>query len=217
MSQDLPVPPPILPSQGSPQRLLLVDDDVMLLETLQELLAAEGFQVHCAASAEAAEAHLMAAQPPLGLVITDLVMPGRSGMDVLRTALSVNPSCTVLVMSGFSTVKEANEAMALGAYGMVTKPLQMESFRQTLWRIHERALLMRERDALKARAAELQARVESLEAIQGRMEMLAQRMNPLPPNHADSLQDLTSLHAQGLLTGEQFEAARQFLLAKWLA
>ena len=209
--------PPIIPTRGPAQRLLLVDDDVTLLETLQEMLVAEGFLVHCASSAESAEAYLQAAQPPLGLVITDLVMPGRSGMDVLKTALALNPSCTVLVMSGFSTVKEAAEAMALGAYGLVNKPLQMEPFRQTLWRIHERAQLVRERDALKARAAELQTRVEALEAIQGRMEMLAQRMNPLPATHADSLQDLASLHAQGLLTAEQFEAAKQFLLAKWLA
>jgi len=211
------VPPAKLPSHGPVQRLLLVDDDVLLLETLQELLTAEGFQVHCAASAESAESYLRTCEPPLGLVITDLVMPGRSGMDVLRTALACNPSCTVLVMSGFSTVKEATEAMALGAYGLVNKPLQVDPFRHTLRRIRERALLMRERDALQAQVAGLQERVDALEAIQGRMEMLAQRMNPLPANHADSLQDLTSLHAQGLLSAEQFEAAKQFLLSKWLS
>ena len=208
---------PIIPASAPPQRLLLVDDDLLILETLQEMLKAEGFQVATCASAERAEQVLRDARPPYDLVITDLVMPGRSGMDVLRTALALNPGCTVLVLSGFGTVKEATEAMDLGAYGLVNKPFQLEAFRQTLRRIVERTQLVRERDALLAKVADLQARVDGLEAIQGRMEMLAQRMNPLPPNHADSLQDLTGLHAQGLLTTEQFEAARKFLLAKWLS
>ena len=208
---------PIIPGTAAPQRLLLVDDDMLLLETMQEMLKTEGFQVATCASAEAAEEVLRAVRPPHDLVITDLVMPGRSGMDVLRTALALNPGCTVLVLSGFGTVKEATEAMDLGAYGLVNKPFQMEPFRQTLRRIVERTQLVRERDALQHKVAELQARVDNLETIQGRMEMLAQRMNPLPPNHADSLQDLTGLHVQGLLTTEQFEAARKFLLAKWLS
>jgi DNA-binding NtrC family response regulator len=210
------VTPPIIPIHDAPRRLLLVDDDVLLLETLQELLTAEGFQVVTASNAEAAEHFLQAARPPYDLVITDLVMPGRSGMDVLRTALKLNPGCTVLVMSGYGTVKEATEAMDLGAYGLVNKPLQMDPFRQTLRRIHERTSLVRERDALKGRVEGLQARVDALEAIQGRMEMMAQRMNPLPAAHADTLQDLGALHAAGLLSDEQFAAAKQFLLAKWL-
>ena len=208
---------PLHPGTAPPQRLLLVDDDVLLLETLEETLRAEGYQVAICASAEAAEDVLRAIRPPYDLVITDLIMPGRSGMDVLRTALALNPGCTVLVLSGFGTVKEATEAMDLGAYGLVNKPLQMDQFKQTLRRINERTQLVRERDALQAKVTELQARVDSLETIQGRMEMLAQRMNPLPPNHADSLQDLAGLHVQGLLTTEQFEAARKFLLAKWLS
>jgi DNA-binding NtrC family response regulator len=208
---------PIIPTHLPRQPLLLVDDDQLLLETLQELLQAEGFQVATAGHAERAEELLRETQPPFDLIITDLVMPGRSGMDVLRTALGVNPGCTVLVLSGYGTVKEATEAMDLGAYGLVNKPLQMDIFRQTLRRIVERAGLVRERDQLKARAEQLQARVEALEAIQGRMEMLAQRMNPLPANHMDSLQDLAGLHAQGLLTADQFEAAKKSLLAKWLS
>ena len=212
-------PPPIA-SQSSPQRLLLVDDDVILLETLQELLTAEGFEVETGASAEAAEAILKGARPPYGLVITDLVMPGRSGMDVLRTALELNPGCTVLVLSGYGTPKEATEAMDLGAYGLVNKPFQIDLFRHTLRRIVERTELVRQRDVLKGRVSELQARVDALETIQGRMEMLAQRMNPLPQDPTsptDRLQDLAHLHTQGLLTLEQFEAAKQAVLAKWLS
>jgi DNA-binding NtrC family response regulator len=211
--------PPIIPSHLPPQRLLLVDDDPLLLETLRELLDGEGFKVTCAPSGEEAETLLLQAAPPFELVLTDLVMPGKSGMDVLRTALQRNPSCTVLVLSGYGTLREATEAMDRGAYGLVNKPLQLESFRQTLRRIVERTHLIVERDALKTQVRDLTQRVESMETIQGRMEMLAQVMTPEPASGRKDLKelhDLANLHTRGQLTDEEFEAAKKSLLSKWL-
>jgi DNA-binding NtrC family response regulator len=202
-------------------RLLLVDDDPLLLETLQSLLDGEGFLVTCAGSGEEAESLLAQAKPPFELVLTDLVMPGRSGMDVLHTALARNPSCTVLVLSGFGSLREATEAMDQGAYGMISKPLQLESFRQTLRRIVERTHLIVERDALRAEVQSLRHRVESMTTVQGRMEMLAQAMTPEPASAArpdmKDLTELATLHARGQLTDEQFEAAKKALLGRWLA
>lgn len=205
---------PIIPSHLPPQRLLLVDDDLVLLETLQELLSLEGFQVKTASSGEEADALLTAATPPYDLVLTDLVMPGKTGMDVLKTALAHNPSCTVLVLSGYGTVKEATEAMDKGAYGLVNKPLQLEAFRQTLRRIVERAQLIRERDQLKTRVRDLEDRTGRLETLQGRMEMLAQRMDPHAPE-TTPLQVLQELRDQGILDEERFEAGRKALHAGW--
>ncbi len=214
------MPPPIIPAHLPPQRLLLVDDDPLLLDTLRELLGTEGFLVTCADSGEAAEAILRQAQPPFELVLTDMVMPGKSGMDVLRSALELNPSCTVLVLSGFGTLREATEAMDQGAYGMVNKPLQLESFRQTLRRIVERTNLVVERDALKAKVRDLTQRLEAMETLQGRMEMLAQVMTPEPAEVSrkdlKELHDLAALHLRGQLTDEEFEAAKKSLLSKWL-
>jgi DNA-binding NtrC family response regulator len=139
-------------------------------------------------------------------------MPGKTGMDVLRTALSLNPGCTVLVLSGYGTVREATEAMERGGYGMVSKPLQLEAFRQTLRRILERTHLIRERDHLKARVKELEEREARLEAIQGRMEMLAQHMAP-SSSGVGLLALLKELRSQGILDPAQFEAARKILLA----
>jgi DNA-binding NtrC family response regulator len=213
--------PPIIPSHLPLQRLLLVDDDPLLLEGLQGMLGGEGFQVTPAGSGEEAERLLRQATPPFELVLTDLVMPGKSGMDVLRTALERNPSCTVLVLSGYGALKEATEAMDQGAYGMVSKPLQMESFKQTLRRIVERTHLIVERDALKAQVQELSARVETMETIQGRMEMLAQVMMPDPPESARAdvrdLQNLAGMHSRGQLSDEEFEAAKKTILSRWLA
>lgn len=207
----IPVPTP--PPDPQPQPLLLVDDDLILLDTLREFLANEGFAVTVAASGEEAEELLVAAASPFDLVLTDLVMPGKTGMDVLRTALNRNPGCTVLVLSGYGTVREATEAMELGAFGMVSKPLQLEAFRQTLRRILERTRLIRERDQLSKRVAELEERNARLEAIQGRMEMLAQRMAPTGPR-MDRLQVLKDLRARGILEQAAFDAAWKAVLAE---
>lgn len=213
------MPPPVIPTHLPPRRLLLVDDDPVLLETLSDLLQHEGFTVTTAESGEGAERLLAAARPPFDLVLTDLVMPGKSGMDVLRAALEVNPSCTVLILSGFGSVREATEAMDLGAYGMVTKPLHLDQFRNMLRRLLERIELIHERDHLRKRVQELQARIESLEATKGRMEMLAHRINPMADSGSEALGDLerlAGLKARGMLTEEQFEGAKKALLSRWL-
>lgn len=191
----------------------------MLRETLTDLLENEGFRVTNAASGEEAEAILEATKPSFDLVLTDLVMPGKSGMDVLRKALAKNPSCTVLVLSGFGSVREATEAMDAGAYGLVTKPLQLDQFRNTLRRLMERIELVTERDEFRTRIKALQAQVEALEATKGRMEMLASRISPASDTPSESLVDLerlASLKSRGLLTDDQFETAKKALLARWI-
>ncbi len=211
--------PPIIPSHLPPHRLLLVDDDPVLRETLGNVLQQEGFTVTQAASGEEADRILHIARPPFDLVLTDLVMPGKSGMDVLKKALEVNSSCTVLVLSGFASVREATEAMERGAYGMLTKPLHLDQFRNILRRLMERIDLLREREELRAAVARLQAKVEELEATKGRMEMLAQRISPTTEASTEALDDLerlAGLRSRGMLTEEQFELARKSLLSRWL-
>jgi DNA-binding NtrC family response regulator len=213
------LPPAIIPAHLPPHPILLVDDDPVLRETLTDLLRHEGFKVIQAASGEEAERHLLAAQPPIDLVLTDLVMPGKSGMDVLHTALEICPSCTVLVLSGFASVREATEAMVAGAYGIVTKPLHLDQFRTILRRLVERTDLLEEREALRKRVRALETKVEELEATKGRLEILAQRISPIPEAGSEALDDLerlAGLRARGMLSEDQFEGAKQALLNRWL-
>ena len=215
-----PIVPPQLPSPS----LLLVDDDPMPRETLATLLQGEGFQVTTAATGEAAEKILREAHPPFDLVITDLVMPGKSGMDVLKAALKVNPSCTVLVLTGFGSVREATEAMEIGAFDFVTKPMQIDQFRNTLRRLMERRTLTHERDELRTKVKELMERAERLETTLGRMEILANQISPAPattpvPTPADPLADLERLAAlkgKGMLSDDEYEQTKKTLIARWL-
>ena len=97
--------------------VLVVDDEPGMRHFLEKTLAPRAGQVFAAASAEEAEALLR--RHRFNLVILDISMPGKSGMDVLRTALKVDPSCTVLVLTGFGSVREATEAVEEGAFGLV--------------------------------------------------------------------------------------------------
>ena len=212
---------PLDPSHLPAPSLLLVDDDPIPRETLSTLLAAEGFQVVTASTGEEAERKLREVHPPFELVITDLVMPGKSGMDVLKCALNVNPSCTVLVLTGFGSVREATEAMELGAFDFVTKPMQIDQFRNTLRRLMERRDLAHERDELRAKVLALTERAERLETTLGRMEILANQIAPstlqAKPDALEDLERLASLRGKGLLSEEEFEQGKKNLLARWLA
>lgn len=188
-------------------------------ETLSTLLSAEGFQVVTAASGEEAERKLKAEHPPFDLVITDLVMPGKTGMDVLKCALQTNPSCTVLVLTGFGSVREATEAMEMGAFDFVTKPMQIDQFRNTLRRLMERRTLAHERDELREKVKVLSERAERLETTLGRMEILANQITPSSPARSDALADLerlAALKAKGMLSDEEFEQGKKNLLSRWL-
>ena len=190
-------------------------------ETLSTLLSAEGFQVFTASSGEEAEQKLKAEQPPFDLVITDLVMPGKTGMDVLKCALNRNPSCTVLVLTGFGSVREATEAMELGAFDFVTKPMQIDQFRNTLRRLMERRTLTHERDELRVKVKALSERAERLETTLGRMEILANSMAPTSgsakPDALADLERIAALKTKGLLSDEEFEQGKKNLLARWLS
>jgi DNA-binding NtrC family response regulator len=106
-------------------RLLVVEDRDSLRRLLDRALTAEGYAVTSAADGETA-LRLLDDQPPFDLVITDLKLPGASGLDVLRAARSRPTPPSVLVLTAYGTVAAAVEAMKLGAIDFVEKPLEIE-------------------------------------------------------------------------------------------
>ncbi len=107
-------------------RILCVDDDQVTLiktvKTLQSMLP--GDNVWKAGSGEAALDQLRA--QPVDLVITDLVMPGMTGLDVLREAKVLNPQTEVVMLTGHASIDTAIEAIRLGALDYLTKPLESD-------------------------------------------------------------------------------------------
>jgi DNA-binding NtrC family response regulator len=105
-------------------RILVVDDDPSLRRVLQAQLEEEGYEVAAAASAQQTESILQLRS--LDLVITDLKMPGMSGLELLRHIRSQHPQTIVVMLTAFGTVDTAVEAMKAGAYDYLTKPVRSD-------------------------------------------------------------------------------------------
>lgn len=105
----------------SPVRLLIVEDDEGLRQVLQIQLAHEGYETRSVVSVE--EAIPILEKIPHEVVITDLNLPGASGIELLKRARAMDPETAVILMTAFATVETAVQAMKQGAYDYITKPV----------------------------------------------------------------------------------------------
>ena len=105
-----------------PQTMLVVDDDRANLASLERIFLRENLQVVVARSGKEALDVLRSQQ--IGVCLSDLMMPGVSGLDLLRAAKKVSPETEVILMTAFGTVELAVEAMRDGAWDFVTKPFK---------------------------------------------------------------------------------------------
>jgi DNA-binding NtrC family response regulator len=111
----------------SKKRILVVDDDESLRWVTQAQLQQSGYDV--AAAANAASALEQIRNLPADLVITDLKMPGMSGLELLKEIRAGYPEIIVIMVTAFGTVENAVEAMKAGAYDYITKPVNMDELR----------------------------------------------------------------------------------------
>lgn len=110
--------------------VLIVDDETNIRKMLGSLLRSEGFGVHEAASADEGLAGVRELEPDV--VLIDLAMPGRSGLEALPQLIEAAPEVPVVMMSGRATLSDAVQATRLGAYHFLEKPLSPEAVLLTL-------------------------------------------------------------------------------------
>jgi DNA-binding NtrC family response regulator len=116
-------------------RLLIVDDEAELKDALCETLAEEGYETAGAASGEEGLKALQRAD--FDLLLTDLMMPGMDGIQLLRQALEIDPNLVGVIMTGQGTIPTAVEAMKAGAFDYVLKPFNLQTMRPILGRALE--------------------------------------------------------------------------------
>src|SRR6266513_2326432 len=107
------------------KRLLIVEDKESLALMLQETVASEGLEADVVSDGKDAIRKLAAGQRYFA-VLTDLRMPGADGIAVLRQVKESDPDCPVIVMTAFGTIENAVEAMRLGAFDFVQKPVDVD-------------------------------------------------------------------------------------------
>ena len=156
-----------LPGDTSEDRILVIDDDPVICQVLSKMLQRGGYKfVETARDAECAQAVLR--RGGLGVVITDIRMPGTDGLSLMQWALVNCPGPAWIVLSGGATFDDAVKAVKLGAFDFISKPIvEMESFlvsvRNALWQRKLLAEQLRLQSELGRRNAELRQRVGQLE------------------------------------------------------
>ncbi|MBU1924278.1 MAG: response regulator [Candidatus Omnitrophica bacterium] len=106
-------------------KILVVDDEEVLRQTLKRLLDSKDMAVSVSASAK--EALVMLEKEKFDLVITDVKMPEMDGIEFLKVAKSNDPEIPIVVLTGFATIDMTKEALQNGAYNFITKPFEAEN------------------------------------------------------------------------------------------
>jgi len=124
------------------ETILIVDDEKNYLVILEALLAPEGYEILTEDSA--ANALRIIRDTDLDLVITDMRMPGKDGMELLEEAKKIDPELPVIIMTAYGTIEKAVEAMKKRAYDYITKPFRNEELKLTVRKALEYSRLKKE-------------------------------------------------------------------------
>ena len=121
------------------KRVLVVDDEVSVCKSVKKILEREGLKVDEALSGREALDKLE--KKPYGVVITDMMMPGIGGMDLIRMVKEKRPEISVIMITGYATIKTAVKAIKFGAFDYVPKPFTPEELTGVTLRAIERMKL----------------------------------------------------------------------------
>jgi DNA-binding NtrC family response regulator len=171
------------------KRVLIVDDEAAIVSLLSTVLRGKGWDVTEARSGT--EGIDLLDRSRFDVILTDLVMPGDSGIDLLRASKEVRPDVEVILMTGCATAETAIEAMRNGAFHYIMKPLKIEEVVNLVEKAYSQQQLQRENRFLKSeiRAAHhVQSVVGDSEPVLG---LIA------------TLQGMAGVHDPVLLSGER--------------
>jgi DNA-binding NtrC family response regulator len=129
------------------ERILVVDDEELNRDLLQQILGREGYQVAIAANGQ--EALALLRQETFHVVLTDLKMPGMTGVEVIRELKTLAPSTIGIIHTAYGSVETAVEAMKAGAYDYVTKPVRRDELLVVIQRALEFQRLHHENVSLR--------------------------------------------------------------------
>ncbi len=192
-----------MPAQAhTPLQVLIADDEPEIRELLAEYFRDRGFETSTAADGRAAITAIEREPSRYRLILTDLQMPGADGLTVLRAAKEANPSCYVVIVTGYASLDSAVQAVRHGAYDYLTKPFSMGQIDVVVQRVTDRVALEAEnrqlarqlvsragsdREMSSEMTASLAARLDTIELRLSRIEALLRdlgdrdhRSRPLP-------------------------------------
>jgi len=138
----------------SKAKILVVDDEDSMRDFMSIMLSKEGYQVFQAGSGPEALGKIKENCPDV--VITDMMMPDMTGLELMTTARANNQTLEFIVMTAFASVDSAIEAMKKGAYDYITKPFKVDEIKLTIRKLLEKESISRENQVLKKELSKIQ-------------------------------------------------------------
>lgn len=166
------------------RQILLIDDDASLRRVTEFNLQEAGYHVLTASDGATGLTLFKRYRPEL--VITDVQMPGMNGYEVLAAVLDLEPQTLVIIVTAFSTVAQAVDAMKVGAYDYLAKPYSRDQLSLTVAKAFEYRSLRQENSQLKAALSET-AETDQIIGKSKKMLQLLQRVEKVAASQASVL------------------------------
>jgi DNA-binding NtrC family response regulator len=168
----------------APAKILVVDDEINIREALAAILGAEGYEVHAAASAEEAISKL--GEDFFQVVISDMRMDGGSGMDLLRWIRTNCPETEIILLTAYGSVEGAVEAMKMGAYDYLSKPVDRRRLSLLIGKALEKQRLAEENRSLRRRLS-VKEEFSNIIGNSGRIRQIFKIISEVAPTDATVL------------------------------
>ena len=180
----------------TPFRVLVVDDDADLRDALADYFGQKGLSVISARDGQEAIRVIEASAEPFQIVLADLVMPHKTGLDVLKAAKEKFPDAHVVIVTGYASLESAVEAVRLGAYDYILKPFRMDEMEVLLRNVGERIGLLRENRDLVNNLRDIHDRLDALNETKCKMERSVREMGQALSDNTQKLEQVfAELHA----------------------
>lgn len=180
----------ITAKENKKYKILVVDDEPLIRESLYEILRIEGYSVQMAQSGQ--EAVKSINSNGFDIVVTDYKLPKMSGIDLLEIIKKDHPKTEVIMITGYGSIETAVEAMKKGAYDYITKPVNDNEIKIVIKKIVEKMQIVAENEALKEIIAK--ERRSSLGGMIGASEKMQ--------NVYHIIESVASTNATILITGD---------------
>ena len=170
---------------SSKAKVLVIDDEQIVLKSCIRILSAEGYDVQIVQTG--AEGLRKLADEKFDVVLTDLKMPDMSGMEVLEKVMESYPDMIVIMITGYSTVQTAVEAMKMGAYDYVPKPFTPEELIEAVDKALDKKKQAEESVYLRVKESEVRDGLHNLMGKSERMQEVYRMIKRVAPTNATVL------------------------------
>jgi DNA-binding NtrC family response regulator len=167
------------------EKVLVVDDDTLSREFLYEALHKCGYTVEVSGTGE--DAWELFQREPADVVFTDMRMPGMTGMELLEKIKGVSPDTVVVMVTAYGAIEDAVEAMKLGAFDYLLKPVSPDQIEVRMQRLEERLALLAENKYLREALEESQGGLEAMVAQDPRMLKMSEQVKKVAQSKATVL------------------------------